>query len=62
MDVKALFARVGGTTKLAAALGITKAAPYQWRKIPPRHVPTIAARFGIPRHEMRPDLWEPKHD
>jgi DNA-binding transcriptional regulator YdaS (Cro superfamily) len=58
MDILDLVARVGGTTKLAAALGITKNAPYQWRKIPPRHVPAISKAFDIPRHELRPDLWE----
>lgn len=58
MDILELVKRAGGTTKLAAALGITKNAPYQWRKIPPKHVPEISRIFNIPRHELRGDLWE----
>jgi DNA-binding transcriptional regulator YdaS (Cro superfamily) len=58
MQIRDLVARVGGTTKLGKACGVSKQAPYSWRLVPPRHVPAISKAFNIPRHELRPDLWE----
>ena len=58
MDLKTRMALAGGPTKLGAMLNVDKSTFYRWRKIPPRHVPKISEAFGIPRHELRPDLWE----
>lgn len=49
----------GGASALARALGIKQAAVSQWHRIPAERVPDVAAATGIPRHELRPDLWEP---
>lgn len=50
--------RVAGTgDKLAAGLGVTPQALSQWRKVPPLRVLEVERFTGIPRHELRPDLY-----
>lgn len=47
----------GGIAKLAAALGIRHQSIYSWRDIPALRVLDIERATGIPRHELRPDLY-----
>jgi len=49
----------GSIAALARALGITRAAICQWRKIPAERVIEIERVTGVPRHELRPDLYAP---
>lgn len=44
---------------VAAACGMTRQAFSQWRKVPPTRVLTVEKVTGIPRHEIRPDLYPP---
>lgn len=48
----------GGSAALAAKLGIKQPSIYSWRRVPPHRAAAIAAITGIPRHELRPDLWQ----
>lgn len=48
---------IGGFPELAKRLGITRHALYQWEKVPPNRVIPIEKATGIPRHELRPDLY-----
>jgi DNA-binding transcriptional regulator YdaS (Cro superfamily) len=48
----------GRLADLAGACGITHAAILQWKRIPSDHVLTIEKATGIPRKELRPDLYE----
>lgn len=57
MHPRDLIARVG-SVQLGRLLGISRQAPYRWRRIPARHVPTLANVLGISRSELRPDLWD----
>lgn len=50
--------QVGGVTKLAKEIGIKHNGFYAWKEIPAKHVPAISKATGIPRHELRPDLYE----
>lgn len=50
----------GGTTALACELGISKQAVSMWKKIPAERVIAIEAATGIPREELRPDLYPPR--
>lgn len=50
----------GGTTALASKLGISKQAVSMWGKIPAERVIAIEAATGIPREELRPDLYPPR--
>jgi DNA-binding transcriptional regulator YdaS (Cro superfamily) len=51
--------RAAGGTKqaLATKLGITVAAVSQWWRIPARRVHQVERILGIPREELRPDLY-----
>jgi DNA-binding transcriptional regulator YdaS (Cro superfamily) len=55
---KYLKAERGRLTKLARALKITPAAINQWEIIPADKLVAISNETGIPRHELRPDLYE----
>ena len=43
--------------KVAAGLGLTRAAVTQWDRVPAEKVPDVERITGISRHELRPDLW-----
>jgi len=47
----------GGLSKLAEPLGITAQAVSQWDEVPPRRVLAVERVSGIPREELRPDLY-----
>ena len=49
----------GSIAALARALGITRAAICQWDRIPAERVIAIEAATGVPRHDLRPDLYPP---
>lgn len=58
MTPKDLIGCVGGPSKLASALGVRHSTPLNWKAIPPHHCPVIEQVFGIPREELRPDLFD----
>lgn len=43
--------------RLARDLGITPGAIYQWRRVPAERVIQVERLTGIPRHDLRPDLY-----
>jgi len=47
----------GGVTALAQALRVNRQAIYQWRAIPANRVIEIEGVTGVPREELRPDLY-----
>jgi DNA-binding transcriptional regulator YdaS (Cro superfamily) len=48
---------VGGLAGLAGELGITEQAVSQWDEVPPLRVLAVERVTGVPRHELRPDLY-----
>jgi transcriptional regulator with XRE-family HTH domain len=44
-------------TALARRLGVTRSAINQWEEVPPRHVLELESLSGVPRYEMRPDIY-----
>jgi hypothetical protein len=44
------------SAQIAEALGITRAAVSQWRRVPERHLVVVARVTGIPKRRLRPDL------
>lgn len=50
---------VGGVAKLAARLGISRPAIYQWSRVPAERVLAIetATDGRVSRHDLRPDLY-----
>lgn len=49
----------GGGAALAKELGITREAVYQWPECPVRRVLDVERISGVPRHELRPDIYPP---
>ena len=48
----------GGVVKLAQALGINYRSFHSWKRVPAERVLDLERVTGIPRHELRPDLYE----
>lgn len=61
MDCKSALERakeaVGGQAELAKRLGVSAQAISQWDEVPPLRVLAVEAVSGVPRHELRPDLY-----
>ncbi len=55
--LKYLDAKRGRLSELARALGITPAAIKQWNTVPADKVVAISTFTGIPRQDLRPDLY-----
>lgn len=53
---------LGGNTGIAARLGITSQAVSQWQRVPVERVLDMERATGIPRHELRPDIYPPMQD
>ena len=52
----------GGPTRLAEKLGIAQPSIQQWRArgVPAERVIAVEAATGVPRHELRPDIYPPE--
>lgn len=48
---------VGGLAGLAGPLGISMQAVSQWEEVPPLRVLAVERVSGVPRYELRPDLY-----
>lgn len=56
--VQRAIARAGGMRPLANAIGVTYQAIQAWRKrIPAERVFDVELATGIPKEELRPDLF-----
>lgn len=51
--------KAGGASRLAEALHVTRSAISQWRQVPAERVLDVERATGVPRHELRPDLYPP---
>lgn len=49
----------GGPKALSQKIGVTHQAISQWRECPPLRAIELERLTGIPRHELRPDLYPP---
>lgn len=58
-DIQEILGRERGMkSKVARALEITPGAVSQWKQVSAEHAVVIERECGIPRHVLRPDLWE----
>jgi DNA-binding transcriptional regulator YdaS (Cro superfamily) len=51
--------KLGNLRDLAAALGVSRAAVYHWRRVPAERVLEVERISGVHRSELRPDLYPP---
>lgn len=58
MDTKDIIEKAGGAARLASALGIARPSVCEWKLVPPKRVADVARITGLPRHQIRPDLYE----
>jgi DNA-binding transcriptional regulator YdaS (Cro superfamily) len=52
----------GGGARLSRALGLTRQAVYLWKHVPVDHVLVVEQVTGIPRHDLRPDIYPPHRE
>ena len=52
-----IIKRAGGISALARALGIRHNAIYSWKRVPAERVLAVEEATGIPRSDLRPDLY-----
>lgn len=57
--LKRAVENAGGSVALSIKLGISSAAIRQWDQVPPLRVLDVERLTGVPRHELRPDLYPP---
>ncbi|TYP74172.1 MULTISPECIES: transcriptional regulator [Nitrosomonas] len=55
--IKNIAKRVGGVVALSKKLGLSRAAVSQWEVIPADRILDVEKITGIPREELRPDLY-----
>jgi DNA-binding transcriptional regulator YdaS (Cro superfamily) len=51
--------RVGGFTPMGYHLGISAQAVAKWTRVPPLRVLDVERISGVPRSELRPDIYPP---
>ena len=62
MDGMAMIrAKRGLMAEVSRALGVTRAAVATWPRVPAERVIEVSRITGIPRHDLRPDIYEPPH-
>jgi DNA-binding transcriptional regulator YdaS (Cro superfamily) len=49
--------KAGGMSALAIELGISRQAISQWDEVPPLQVLAVEKASGVPRYELRPDIF-----
>jgi DNA-binding transcriptional regulator YdaS (Cro superfamily) len=49
--------KAGGIVKLSLALGLSRGAASQWKKVPAERVVDVERLTGVPREILRPDLY-----
>ena len=49
--------KVGSIAALARELNVTRQTLYNWQRVPADYVVQIEKTSGVPREELRPDLF-----
>jgi len=56
--LKKAIAAAGGAGGFARLLKVDRTLPYKWVKVPAERIIEIERLIGVPREELRPDLYE----
>ncbi len=57
--LKRAIAIVGTAAEFSRRIGITEQAISQWKITPVKRVFAVERISGVPRHELRPDIYPP---
>jgi DNA-binding transcriptional regulator YdaS (Cro superfamily) len=49
--------KAGGISALARSLGVSRQAVFQWNRVPAERVLAVETYTGVPRYELRPDIY-----
>jgi hypothetical protein len=52
--------KAGGPSAFAKRLGISRQALWKWKRVPADRIIQIERLTGVPREELRPDLYRPR--
>ena len=55
--LKLAIERAGSVRKLARMLGISMQAVVKWKTVPAHRIIPVERATGVPREELRPDLY-----
>jgi DNA-binding transcriptional regulator YdaS (Cro superfamily) len=58
--MKLALVNAGGVRAVAKVFDVATQNIYRWRVCPPERVLKIEELSGVPRHELRPDLYPPE--
>lgn len=48
---------------IGSTAGFASQIKNEWRKLPAKYCISVSKRFGIPLHDLRPDIYpDPNHD
>ena len=56
-EIQCAIDHAGSLNELAAACGVSTGTLSKWTRVPERHVETVERVGGVPRWELRPDLY-----
>lgn len=59
ISIKEVAGKIGGVVALSHALGLSRGAVSQWRKVPIERVSAVEKLTGISRTLLRPDIFGP---
>lgn len=57
MALQRAIKKAGGYTALAKLIGVSRPAVARWGVVPPLRVLAVEQASGIPRQQLRPDLY-----
>lgn len=57
LTIKQIASRAGGVVELSRKLGLSRGAVSQWEVVPLNRVRAVSDLTGIPREELRPDVF-----
>jgi len=60
--VREIASKAGGVVALSKALGLSRAAVSQWKRIPIDRVMDVERLTGVSRIELRPDVFGDRPD
>lgn len=57
LSIKDIAKEAGGVVSLSLKLGLSRGAVSQWNQVPLERVNDVARITGIPREQIRPDVF-----